>query len=92
MYVMTETDTQNNKLVIDTVIVFATPHVLMPVNGGVSLVEGMYLHPNPNSRGARVQILEVVDTSCYFWLPCILLNFKPSRKIFQRATLSNQCT
>ena len=26
------------------------------------------------SRGARVQILEVVDTLCYFWLSCILLN------------------
>ena len=44
------------------------------------------------SRGARVQMLEVVDTSCYFWLSCILLNVKPSRTIFQRATFSNQCT
>ena len=34
----------------------------------------------------------IVDTSCYFWLSCISLNFKPSRIIFQRATLSNQCT
>ena len=47
---------------------------------------------SPYSRGARVQILEVVDTSCYFWLSCILLNVKPSRTIFQRATFSNQCT
>ena len=29
---------------------------------------------------------------CYFWLPCRFLNFKPSIIIFQRATLSNQCT
>ena len=43
-----------------------------------------------NNRGARVQIFKVVDTSCYFWLSCILLNFNPSRIIFQRATLSNR--
>ena len=49
-------------------------------------------HKFAHIRGARVQILEVVDTSCYFWLSCILLNVKPSRTIFQRATFSNQCT
>ena len=31
-------------------------------------------------------------TSCYFWLPCRFLNFKPSLIIFRRATLWNQCT
>ena len=33
-----------------------------------------------------------MNTSCYFWLPCRFLNFKRSLVIFQRATLSNQCT
>jgi len=44
------------------------------------------------SRGSRIPILEVVNTSCYLWLSSILLNLKPSRIIVQRASLSNQCT
>ena len=52
----------------------------------VSLVIGRY-QIFSCSRGARDHILEVMDTSCYFWLSCILLNFKPSRIIFQRAIL-----
>ena len=51
-----------------------------------------HTHTRTHTQGARVQIFEVVDTSCYFWLSCILLNVKPSRTIFQRATFSNQCT
>ena len=42
--------------------------------------------------GALVLILGVVDTSYYFGLTCILLNFKPFRIIFKRANLSDQCT